>query len=297
MAWKLFELSKLDKTLIYKQSSYSSIPAPYVYIVSYNNFTIDCSYAYGGRIDENASSFDLHTNQTGSMSISYIAFDINQTSQTDQLNYIVIQIFDPETDEIKNNQDLLNSLTKESQDLIADSEYANTYIIGPGNVSTVPLPSIGNQTFITIGCASTTVETEEERLILTFFDVFGFVGGLITLVASINLFLFGETVKNPWGIVQSLPCCGIKRRVQNVLYDYMKEQIPFADEGSHLEHHPERIEDRISAIEQRHKALEFLLQDYVVNVNILYDKDINSRFYKYSKIKNDKLSREEEGLE
>ncbi|CAG8739133.1 13645_t:CDS:2, partial [Gigaspora rosea] len=269
------------------------------------------------RIDENASSFDLHTNQTGSMSISYIAFDINQTSQTDQLNYIVIQIFDPE-----------------SQDLIADSEYANTYIIGPGNLfilkyskkirevlvnipknlfamspeyeripyitsnlATVPLPSIGNQTFITIGCASTTVETEEERLILTFFDVFGFVGGLITLVASINLFLFGETVKNPWGIVQSLPCCGIKRRVQNVLYDYMKEQIPFADEGSHLEHHPERIEDRISAIEQRHKALEFLLQDYVVNVNILYDKDINSRFYKYSKIKNDKLSREEEGLE
>ncbi|CAG8573621.1 4806_t:CDS:2 [Gigaspora margarita] len=106
----------------------------------------------------------------------------------------------------------------------------------------------------------------------------------------------GESIRNPWGIIQSLPCCGIKKRVQNVLYQHLKEQIPFADEGIHLEYPPERIEDRINAIEQRHKALEFLLQDYVVNVNILYDKDIDNRFYKHSKIKNDKLLKEE-GLE
>ncbi|CAG8597762.1 28_t:CDS:2 [Racocetra fulgida] len=76
---------------------------------------------------------------------------------------------------------------------------------------------------------------------------------------------------------------------QNILYDHLKDQIPFADEGVHLEYPPEKVEDRLKALEQRHKALEFLLQDYVVNVNILFDKDVNNKFYKYSKTKNNKL--------
>ncbi|KAF0488241.1 hypothetical protein F8M41_022400 [Gigaspora margarita] len=373
MTWKLLELSKLDKTLIYKQTRYPSIPAPNVYIISYSNFTVNCSYAYGGyiysesnldctqkitksynatssfpfiaifrsnltlssNIDDNAPSSDFHINQTGSLNMTYISFNINHVNQT-QTNLThstIFQVYDPETDAIKNNPNLLNSLTKSSQNIIADNEYANTYIIGPGNLfslkytkqirevliniprnlfavspdheripyitstlSTLSIPSLGNQSIFSVGCASNTVETEEEKLILTFFDVFGFVGGLFTLAASIIIFLFGESIRNPWGIVQSLPCCGIKKRVQSVLYQHLKEQIPFADEGIHLEYPPERIEDRINAIEQRHKALEFLLQDYVVNVNILYDKDIDNRFYKHSKIKNDKLLKEE-GLE
>ncbi|CAG8511042.1 376_t:CDS:1, partial [Scutellospora calospora] len=46
---------------------------------------------------------------------------------------------------------------------------------------------------------------------------------------------------------------------------------------------------RINAIEQRHKALELFLQDYVTNVDFLYSNDVNSRFYEYSKIKNDEI--------
>ncbi|CAG8752317.1 24277_t:CDS:1, partial [Racocetra persica] len=102
-----------------------------------------------------------------------------------------------------------------------------------------------------------------------------------------------ETTKNPWGIIQSLSCCGIKKKVRNILYDHLKDQIPFADEGVHLDYPPERVEDRLTAIEQRHKALEFLLQDYVVNVNILFDKDFN-RIHNYSKTKDDKLLKVEE---
>ncbi|CAG8617651.1 25160_t:CDS:2 [Gigaspora rosea] len=365
MTWKLLELSKLDKTLIYKQTRYPSIPAPNVYIISYINFTLDCSYAYGGyiysestldctqkikksynatssfpfiatfrsnltlssQVDDNAPSFDFHINQTGSLNMTYISFNINLTNQiqTNLTHSTIFQIYDPETDAIRNNQKLLNSLTKSSQNIIADNEFANTYIIGPGNIFSlkytkqirevlINIPrnlfavspeyeripyinsNLGNNSVFSVGCASNMVETEEEKLILTFFDVFGFVGGLFTLAASINIFLFGETIRSPWGIVQSLSCCGIKKRVQNVLYEHLKEQIPFADEGIHLEHPPERIEDRINAIEQRHKALEFLLQDYVINVNILYDKDIDNRFYKHSKIKTNKLLKEE-GLE
>ncbi|CAG8680427.1 23937_t:CDS:2 [Dentiscutata erythropus] len=80
----------------------------------------------------------------------------------------------------------------------------------------------------------------------------------------------------------------IKQKTQNSLYDYLKDQIPFADEGVHLDYPPAKIEDRMSAIEQRHKALELFLQDYVVNVNILYDKDVDNRFYKYTEIQDDK---------
>ncbi|RIB21709.1 hypothetical protein C2G38_2034149 [Gigaspora rosea] len=229
MTWKLLELSKLDKTLIYKQTRYPSIPAPNVYIISYINFTLDCSYAYG------------------------------------------------ETDAIRNNQKLLNSLTKSSQNIIADNEFANTYIIGPGNIFSLKYTKQIREVLINIPRNLFAVSPEYER------------------IPYINSNL-GETIRSPWGIVQSLSCCGIKKRVQNVLYEHLKEQIPFADEGIHLEHPPERIEDRINAIEQRHKALEFLLQDYVINVNILYDKDIDNRFYKHSKIKTNKLLKEE-GLE
>ncbi|CAG8449023.1 9176_t:CDS:2 [Dentiscutata heterogama] len=339
MTWKLWELSKLDKMLIYKQETYFNIPAPYVYIISYYNFTVDCVYGYGGyiysesnqdctqkitriynnstssfpfisifrsnltltsHIDEDAPSADLHINQTGSLNMTYISFNINQTNQTNP-STTLFQLFDPE-----------------SQGLLDDSEYANTFVLGSGNLYTlkyikqirevlVSVPSsifslspkyeripyitsnlatvymsyLGNQSILSVGCASTTIETEEERLILTLLDVFGFVGGLFTLATSINIFLFGENTKNPWGIVQTLSCCGIKKRVQNILYEHLKDQIPFADEGAHLDYPPEKIEDRISAIEQRHKALEFLLRDYVVNVNILRDNDIDNRFYKF----------------
>ncbi|CAG8489745.1 11635_t:CDS:2 [Scutellospora calospora] len=128
-------------------------------------------------------------------------------------------------------------------------------------------------------CLSTVVVTEEEKLVLTFTDVFGFVGGFFTLATLIFVQLFGESTRRPWGIVQSLYCCGIKRSIQNTLYDHLKGHIPFADKGIHLEFPPERIEDRINAIEQRHKALELFLQDYVINVDFLYNNE-------YSKIKN-----------
>ncbi|CAG8783779.1 22115_t:CDS:2, partial [Dentiscutata erythropus] len=266
---------------------------------------------------ENAPSADLHINQTGSLNMTYISFNINQTNLTNPSSTL-FQLFDPETDAIKNNNDLLNSLSKESQGLLDDSEYANTFVLGSGsvytlkytkqirevlvnvpssifslsptyeripyitsNLATVYMPNLGNQSILSVGCGSTTIETEEERLILTLFDVFGFVGGLFTLATSINIFLFGENTKNPWGIVQSISCCGIKKRVQNILYEHLKDQIPFADDGAHLDYPPEKLEDRISAIEQRHKALEFLLRDYVVNVNILRDNEIDNRFYKF----------------
>ncbi|CAG8727149.1 15853_t:CDS:2, partial [Gigaspora margarita] len=147
-----------------------------------------------------------------------------------------------------------------------------------------------SETYLRIRCLSTVVETETEKLVLTLLDVFGFFGGLFTLITTIFVILFGENKKNPWGIVQFISCCGIKQSIQNSLYDSFKGQIPFTDKGARLDCPPQQVEDRISALEQRHKALELFLQDYVVNVNILYDKNgENSKEerYKYSEIKED----------
>ncbi|CAG8584632.1 6978_t:CDS:2, partial [Cetraspora pellucida] len=316
--------SNLDCTQKITKKHNSTSSFPFIAIFK-SNITLT------SHIDEDAPSADLHINQTGSLNITYISFNIFQVNQTNQIDSTLFQVFDPETDAIKKNQNLLNSLSKESSDLILDSEYANTYLAGPGNLhifrytkqirevlidipkslfslspqheqipyitsrlATVSMPFLANQTILSIGCASTTVITEEEKLVLTLFDVFGFVGGLFTLATTINIFLFGEPTKNPWGIVQSFPCCGIKNRVRTILYEHLKDQIPFADEGVHLDHPPERVDDRLNAIEQRHKALEFFLRDYVVNVNILFDKDVSNKFYNYSKIENDKILKVEE---
>ncbi|CAG8815088.1 18899_t:CDS:2, partial [Racocetra persica] len=219
-----------------------------VYIVSYDNFTVSCEYAYGGYIynesqldctqkikyiynstasfpfiaifksdltltshlNKDAPSAYLHINETGSLNMTYISFNINivnNSNQTIQISTTVVQVFDPgndlyfvEMDAIRNNQNLLNSLSKESSDFIGDSEYANTHLIGPGNVhilrytkeirkvlvdipkslflsprheripyitsklATVSMPDLGNLTIFSIACTSTTIVTEEEKL-------------------------------------------------------------------------------------------------------------------------------------
>ncbi|CAG8703074.1 1185_t:CDS:2, partial [Scutellospora calospora] len=128
---------------------------------------------------------------------------------------------------------------EESSDFVYDLHLANLYIIGPGEIVTFKyskhirkvltnalgnlfaqpqydqIPYINsdvvslpyNRTVLTIVCLSTVVVTEEERLVLTFSDVFGFVGGFFTLATLIFVQLFGESTRRPWGIVQSLYCC------------------------------------------------------------------------------------------
>ncbi|KAF0557672.1 hypothetical protein F8M41_012805 [Gigaspora margarita] len=265
----------------------------------------------------NMTGINFDTNQTEFSNITSVDFiiikPINQTIQ------LLLWAFDPEMDPYSDR----NLFTKEPN-LMYEFIKSNEYQVGTGynqfrfskrirrmlinkasslfswQAQYKEIPYITSEmenirenislgvSTVQISCLSTIVETDSEKLILTLLDVFGFIGGLFTLLTSIFVILFGQNKRSPWGILHFLSCCSIKQKTQNSLYDYLKDQIPFADEGVHLDYPPAKIEDRISAIEQRHKALELFLQDYVVNVNILYDKDVDNRFYKYTEIQDDK---------
>ncbi|CAG8622177.1 5913_t:CDS:2 [Paraglomus brasilianum] len=112
------------------------------------------------------------------------------------------------------------------------------------------------------------VVTETENSDLTVTDLISAVGGIYTAAMTIYMFLFGADVIGPWGLIQNLPC--VRRKVRSTLHKSLSPNIPFS--GPILSDDLS-VDQKLKAIEKRHLALEFFLQDYVVSVENVVNDD------------------------
>ncbi|CAG8466817.1 4878_t:CDS:2 [Paraglomus brasilianum] len=130
-----------------------------------------------------------------------------------------------------------------------------------------PNIAVGSYAAVVIRPNSYIVITETENSDLTVTDLISAVGGIYTAAMTIYMFLFGADVIGPWGLIQNLPC--VRHRVRSALYDNLRPNIPFS--GPILSDNFS-VDQKFKAMEKRHLALEFFLQDYVVSVdNIVKD--------------------------
>ncbi|KAF7720630.1 hypothetical protein EC973_006813 [Apophysomyces ossiformis] len=163
--------------------------------------------------------------------------------------------------------------------------------LSPNLFSRAPLIHGVLEAFIIYRPQSFDVVTVREQKMYTIANTIGTIGGMITLLVSIEEFIFGYRPKSPWGVLQRFACGRIKRSIYSGLYsklDTLKTPVPFAsivrevfnekfpkgpfitdprrNESRHNENGGTDL--RVEELEKRMQLMEVILREYYLDIKL-----------------------------
>ncbi|KAL0078504.1 hypothetical protein J3Q64DRAFT_1646005 [Phycomyces blakesleeanus] len=121
----------------------------------------------------------------------------------------------------------------------------------------------------------------QEKAMSTVLNMIGSLGGVISLMAAVQLVLFGFRPTSPWGIVQRFAFGSFKTSIDRSLrneFNYPYKSIPLVHRISNLHTKNDTVpetnsERRFHQIEERMQLMEKLLQAYYVDNEIFKELD------------------------